>query len=110
MNKKILRLEKQIAEASGNLKSLIEEYQSKCTHKLVIEAPYKEETYVTYAAPDFRVCKECGYAEEGWGCGYWKLSNPEFVGCMPRDEARNYVKGKFWTQEEMSKLRFGITK
>ena len=54
-----------------------------------------------------RVCMLCGYAEEGWGCGFWKLRyNYEPVVKLPRELLfQKYVK-KFWTQDMLNEVRF----
>ncbi len=48
--------------------------QLKCEHKRIVEAPYSSDSVCISASPDFRVCLDCGFAEEGWGCGYQILS------------------------------------
>lgn len=73
---------------------LIEDFQENCVHPLysVVEGKYKASTYHTTADAPFRVCRDCGYAEEGWGCGYDKLHrNNHDIPEMNRDEARKFV-------------------
>lgn len=57
--------------------------------------------------PDMRVCTDCGYAEEGWGCGFWKLRTDYGVDIpsMSRDAAFKFVR-KFWTQDAMNEIRY----
>lgn len=83
--------------------------QEECPHPVnaLREAEYSPETHFVYASPPFRVCTECGYAEDGWGCGYWKLASNEEIPQMSRDTLfRKYVKRRL-TQDELSKVRFG---
>ena len=56
----------------------------------------------------FRVCQDCGYAEEGWGAGYWKLPRSHvIVAEVPRSVALKFV-SEFVSQESMGGLgRYG---
>ena len=72
-------------------------------HEHIIEAKYRDGYFG--ATPPFRVCKLCGYAEEGWYCGYWKLSTREECPTLSRDAAQKYVL-KFHSQDDLSKKRF----
>ena len=91
--------------------------QEACPHPLceIVEGRYKTAGLVFGAQAPFRVCRLCGYAEEGWYCGYWKLNSerdpahpagnhipiPE----LPRDAAMKYVLRRL-SQEEISALRW----
>ena len=54
----------------------------------------------------FRVCIDCGYAEEGWGCGYWKLGKVSSCMELERDEALEYVVGDVISQDELNNKRY----
>jgi len=79
--------------------------QSACKHPAdqILEGPYQD-GYFTQ--PPFRVCKLCGYAEEGWHCGYWKLRDSTEVGSVSREYAMKYVINGIIPQSELSKKRF----
>jgi hypothetical protein len=56
--------------------------------------------------PQFHVCRTCGYAEEGWGAGYWKLTAKP-TETMSHDNAWKFVR-KFIRQGNMAALgRYG---
>lgn len=40
-----------------------------CEHSEVFESAYTPSSWGS-ATPPYRVCRDCGFAEEGWGCGY----------------------------------------
>lgn len=85
-------------------KEIIAEIQAQCQHPIdaLIEGQYQSTYYST--TPPFRVCKLCGYAEEGWYCGYWKLQGND-IPQLPNEVAHKLVL-KFYTQEKMNELRF----
>ena len=86
---------------------MILDLQAQCKHpeEEIFEVPYRDNTYFR-ATPPFRVCRLCGLGEEGWGCGYWKLDTKERVPMIDDSKARCKYLLKFYTQEEMNKLRF----
>lgn len=68
---------------------------------LIAACPHKRE-YIIEArrTPPYRVCMYCGYAEEGWGCGY-SLLLPLVYSGVPRWgewDAWNFVR-KFYHNE-----------
>lgn len=83
------RIAKRIAEREAFIRKL----QAKCEHPVeaLRDAPFVGGTVIDQKP--FRVCTLCGYAEEGWGCGYLKLrvggiyNIPE----LSQDDARKYV-------------------
>lgn len=90
-------------------KELVTKLQAKCKHpmKSVIEAEYMpSESEFFNALPPFRVCTLCGYAEEGWGCGYDKLTCPPTesydVPIVSRDRAHQSVRGCVRKQERQA--------
>lgn len=55
--------------------------------------------------PPFRVCRECGYAEEGWHATLLARLQKHCNGFIStRDKAMRYVKGHIITQDEMGRL------
>lgn len=50
------------------------------------------------ATPPFRVCKECGYAEKGWGGGYKVLTKgyklDDMIPTIKRYEAERFIVGQ----------------
>lgn len=94
---------------------LVERLQDECEHpiKEVREVDYKSSNYGSSLRP-FRVCLRCGYAEEGWGCGYWRLHRSEYgpvgggiIRNMDRDQAWKHVR-TYLTQEKLNKKRFDV--
>jgi len=82
--------------------------QTECDHPedQILEAAYTPAGSFGYATPPFRVCKLCGYAEEGWNCGYWKLKTREEIPTISRQKAdRDYVL-KFYSQDTLNERRF----
>lgn len=106
LREQINAIDKDIDRLQKQRKKTIKSLQSRCKHPAtqIREAPYYSSGY-GYSEPPFRVCIDCGYAEEGWHCGYWHLRGSEDVAEMSRDKARKYVL-KFYTQEQLSDLRF----
>jgi len=70
MNLKIVRAEAALERAKAKLLSVIEECQTSCKHSSVVEAPYEPASCYSSASAPFRVCADCGFMEDGWGCGY----------------------------------------
>lgn len=103
----IERLDAKINALEEQRKVLSKNGQKKCSHPAseILEAEYVGGTY--FSTPPFRVCKLCGYAEEGWHCGYWKLRDDNPVPSVSREAAMKYVIGGVLSQKQMSDLRFG---
>ena len=72
--------------------------QHSCDHPNVVEAN---------ESPPFAVCTLCGYAEQGWHCGYWKLAHRR-LRRVTALTARETVIGRIWTQRELSEERYGV--
>ena len=65
-----------------------------CPHKHILEAPYEKNTYIA-SYPPFRVCQDCGYAEEGWGCGFGNLQTKEgrlILEIANREDAEKFIR------------------
>lgn len=81
----------------------------KCAHPPthIIEGEYDPDDGWRDAIPPFRVCTICGYAEEGWGCGYWKLSTDNIkIPELTRTEARKFATKGVLSQEKLNNIRF----
>lgn len=87
--------------------------QTACEHPKteIIRAPYIARSHLS-DGPPFRVCRKCGYAEEGWHCGYWLLATEsnDSVPELSQDEARKLVTTRIISQSELCERRFGRTK
>jgi hypothetical protein len=103
----IKKLDKRIEDLEKKREAALGKLQSECKHPIgeVIEAHYRQAGYFG-PMPPFRVCKSCGYAEDGWGCGYWKLRNNENCLEVSRDYAQKYILGGINTQNEMNEKRY----
>jgi hypothetical protein len=101
------RIDLKIEKLQGEREVLRQTGQNKCSHPAgeILEAEYANGNYFT--SPPFRVCKLCGYAEEGWHCGYWKLREDSAVPSVTRHAAMEYVIGGVITQKELNKKRYG---
>lgn len=89
-------------QAHTHVVACIEAMQGLCEHPMdeVIEAPLTFSVELNHVQP-FRVCKVCGYAEEGLGRGYkllHRFGNAPFV---QRKEALALVIGRIRTQTEL---------
>lgn len=87
---------------------VIHRMQNECKHPNILEAEYQSDTLGgCYHTPPFHVCVDCGLAEEGWGCGYWRLDTRGEVPRISREKARRDYVLTFRTQEQMNKERYG---
>lgn len=69
-NKRINQAKDELMEANQHFALVIKEVQTECFHTDIAECPYESETAFCYSQPPWRVCIDCGLAEEGWGSGY----------------------------------------
>jgi len=103
-------LEAQIKTLTSRKDDAIKKLQEQCKHpkELTLEGKYVDSHFGGVLFRPCRVCKLCGYGEEGWGAGYWKLSNS--YGNVPEvshDEAWKHVR-TFISQDQMMELgRYG---
>ena len=67
------------------VEELISEAQSICEHPLtsIRKGKQKSNSFTIYAP--WRVCIECGLAEEGWGSGYKNLGRSVYSGIARLD-------------------------
>ena len=106
--KRIYKLKEERSKMSLKIDQLEAILMTKCPHpfEAVREGSYSASYSTT---PPMRVCTDCGYAEEGWGCGYWKLDVDwtlhNAIPKLEREEAFKFVR-KFWTQDALSAVRF----
>lgn len=86
----------EIEALEGVKDSYIKSMQSACEHpkEHVIEEAWARNDWGN-SRPPFRVCKLCGYSEEGWGSGFKKLNYGfgEDVPTLPYNKARQYQIG-----------------
>lgn len=93
-------IESEISAVVARKKALVQQAQAACPHP---KHDVREGRYVGgyCTRPPFRVCTHCGYAEQGWGAGYWKLPSDYDVAELPREVAYRYVVGGVVSQEDM---------
>lgn len=101
----ITDIDQQIAELKAEREELISALQKACKHDTIYEVDYIPSRFFN-ATPPFRVCKDCGYAEQGWNCGYWKLDTKEAVPIIRDEQGQKYVL-KFYTQDKLSEIKYG---
>lgn len=89
---KINLAKKKAQKAVNDYRRELINFQVSCKHSQVIEGEYSPGKFFG-SLPPFRVCTRCGYAEDGWGCGYTMLNNDQNVEEVSRDEADKYVRG-----------------
>jgi len=66
--KKLAKVKQKVNEARVAM-------QLSCRHEEVAEIPYRSDPYGHNHTPPRRVCVTCGFAEEGWSCGYQILTS-----------------------------------
>lgn len=103
--KDITNISKEISRLEKERKELIEKFQNSCSHPIsnILEAPYKENTYIN-SYPPFRVCKKCGYHEEGWYTSYHRLGKNFYkeLPTLSRDEAGKLIIGRRHNNKEVA--------
>jgi hypothetical protein len=100
IDKRITASEKKFTTAEKALLETIVDVQGKCSHDEIVEGEYRKGEYLG-SQPPFSVCISCGYAEQGWGCGYTYLKEEIGEGrlTIDRDEARKYVRGRIMSND-----------
>lgn len=100
-------LDREIALLKQDREETLTMMQEKCKHPVEewFEIPYKPCDY-GHSSPELRVCKLCGYAEEGWGCGFWKLDGYFEVPKISRNRAHKDYILKLYSQSDLNELRF----
>ena len=101
---------KAATKAAAKAFDLRVEMQRRCKHPhaAIVEGEYRPPTYFS-AMPPFRVCKRCGYAEQGWHCGYTYLAPDDYsMVAIDRDEAFKFVVGV--VHDNHVDVRFGRLK
>ena len=109
----ILKKYKRLKKLKGRVDALMRDellrVQRECQHpeEHVVEAPYEEDQFggCRHSAP-FAVCTLCGYSEQGWGCGYWKLKVNSDTPQITRDKGVR-IRLTYYSQEDLNVLRFG---
>jgi hypothetical protein len=80
----IRKAQDKLEQADRELHATIFEEIGKCPHPNVGEALYSSSSFST--SPPFRVCLDCGLAEDGWGAGY-RILTARLVYNLTRDQA-----------------------
>lgn len=89
--------------------------QTDCSHPIEHqrEAGYYHSEFGR-SQPPFAVCLNCGYSEEGWGAGYWKLSRKGRMRVelpqVSREELLKSALPRLNTQEAQHEARYGYKK
>lgn len=97
VREQIAAIDAEIQDLREVREAIILKAQNECPHP-------KEEILEGEGSPPFHVCKLCGYAEEGWYCGYWKLECRNAPRLSHR-EAFKYVL-RFINNSKLADLRF----
>jgi len=106
----IEQLRKEIDKITAPLWREIHKLEAKiktCEHPIshILQGKWREDdgssAYVDFTEPEFRVCTICGYAEEGWGCGFQKLGRHLYseIKEVERDVAQKYVKNMHYQRD-----------
>ena len=84
-------IQKEIDNCEHPLKSIVE-------GAYIPSGPYSHDWDGECATSPFRVCKECGYAEKGWGGGYNVLTKgyklDRAIPTIKRKDAERFVVGR----------------
>lgn len=57
----------EVYKVNAQLREVIREEQLKCTHPVLLEAPYESDRWGPgVARPPLRMCCSCGMSEDGW--------------------------------------------
>jgi hypothetical protein len=68
-----LALDAELKQLTVEHAAALAAFQKACPHECVLETPMRDGYFTTH--PPMRVCVTCGWAEEGWGCGYGLLED-----------------------------------
>jgi hypothetical protein len=91
-------IEGMIEYFTRRLKEIDDSIMGLCLHRDIVEGKILI-LETGSCMPPFRVCRTCGYAEQGWGCGYKNLAGAA-TASMPRGEALELVR-KFVGQADL---------
>lgn len=99
MKKKIDKKWERERSFLAEIKADTKKMQEACLHpkESWVEGTYTPEGLYVSVRPPFRVCVECGYAEEGWA--FTKLKGYD-ISTVSRDEARKLIYGRLLLREE----------
>lgn len=95
----VTEIEAEIAALYEKKRAITKAAQAVCPHVDYFEARHN---------PPFRVCILCGYSEEGWHAGYWKLGPKDYdAPTVSEARCRRLQIGAMMTQSMMYELRYG---
>ena len=106
---RLAAMDEKVKAIQDKREQLIRDAMLNCKHPIeeVIEGDYESTMFSTWAP--FRVCKICGYAEEGWGSGYTRLHGNVYshdILCeVKRRYAEKFVIKKF-SQNDQYVMRY----
>jgi hypothetical protein len=66
-----------LQEAERVFRKKVAAAQKRCSHQALVECDYEETPVLGGCLRPWRCCQRCGISEEGWGCGYLLLKEPE---------------------------------
>jgi hypothetical protein len=102
MRERYDRLCLEIEALEGVRDTYVKSMQAACDHpkEQVVEEMWVKDDWGYNSTPPFRVCKLCGYSEEGWGSGFKKLKYGfgDDVPTLPYEKARKYQIGQMVRQ------------
>lgn len=84
MNAELKNLYFQIERAQRKFTTRLAFEQTRCKHSNIYECDYTPSSAYFKADPPFRVCRDCGISEIGWGPGYIVLTEKAIL--KERDE------------------------
>lgn len=103
------RLERAMGRLAPRLRAATIEAQRTCPHPVesIFEIDYRSSVLGTTAP--WRVCAECGFAEEGWGCGYKYLATPNSrrVPTIDRERGLELRRGKIHSNTRVTDAKWG---
>ena len=89
-----MRAKKKIQEDRAKLETKRIELQLACPHSDLMEVDYRSDPFGGHNhSPPWRVCKDCGFAEEGWNCGYQVLRTRNEVPRVTRELGMSFLEG-----------------
>jgi len=107
----MLEAEEKYNQAKEDYQAARIKAQIECDHPEIFEGEYIS-SGDGHSTPEFRVCVPCGYAEEGWHCGYSFLTDEDGrnVTEVSREEALKKIRHRIIPNSEHPEVKFGRKK